>query len=404
MSAAESTEMRKILLVDDDRIVRESIAAYLEDSGYAVIEAEDGYQALELFRHHRPELIICDLKMPRIDGLSLLRNIQEEEEVLPPTIVISGAGAMNDVVEALRIGACDYLVKPIADMKVLEHAIERGLERTDLLEQNRHYRKELEQANKELKAHLQVLEKDQQAGLQMQLKMFPSEPLVSNGYRIEHYIVPSLYLSGDFIEYVEYLPNRNIGFFIADVSGHGSSSAFVTAMLYHLSIVALRRARHELMDEQGNISPADILGYYNRELLTLSMDKYVTMFLGYIDTATNKLVYSVAGHLPMPILATAEHAEYLEGNGMPLGIVADVDYTRYEIQLPEVFSLALFSDGVLEILPAEGLLKKEELLKDIFAGSDRTLEGLKKALSLETVENPPDDIALMTVTRAGSAR
>lgn len=392
-------QQRKILLVDDDKIVRESIAAYLEDSGYDVVEAVDGYQALERFRHEQPELIICDLKMPRIDGLSLLRKIQEENRMLPPTIVISGAGAMNDVVEALRIGACDYLVKPIADMKVLEHSIERGLERTELLEQNSRYREELEQANKELKSHLQVLEKDQQAGLQMQLKMFPSEPLVSNGYRIEHYLVPSLYLSGDFIEYVEYLPNHNIGFFIADVSGHGSSSAFVTALLYHLSIVALRRARHELMDEKGEISPAAILGYYNRELLALSMDKYVTMFLGYIDTRHNRLVYSVAGHLPMPILASPDSVRYLEGNGMPLGIVADIEYNRYEIDLPEQFSLALFSDGVLEILPAEGLLKKEELLLELFSNSTRTLEGLKQALSLDEVENPPDDIALMTVTR-----
>ena len=397
---------RKVLLIDDDTIVRESIAAYLDDSGFEVIEATDGQSGIDRFLEDKPELVITDLRMPKVDGLSLLRKLADKQPEIPaPVIVISGAGGMADVVEALRMGASDYIVKPIVDMKVLEHAIRHCLDRVDLLQQNQKYKQELEAANRELKESLRLLEQDQRAGLQLQLKMFPQEPLDVNKYHVEYKLIPSLYLSGDFLEYSDYEKNSDghpaIGFYLADVSGHGSSSAFVTALLHHLSVRLTRRNEKFSKSNQQRpaAKPADILAFFNRELLAIGIDKYVTMFLGLIDTVTGKMDYSVAGHLPMPVLYAEGDAHYLEGSGMPLGIVPDVEYYNYQLQLPEAFSLCMFSDGVLEVLPAQGLLKQEDFLLQIVKDGNYSLDKLDKVLHLSELKEVPDDIAIMTITR-----
>ena len=99
-----------LLIIDDDDVVRESLAAYLEDSGFKVTQATNGLEGLKVFEHELPDLVICDLRMPQMDGLELIRRVSEMA-VETPVIVLSGAGVMSDAVEALRLGAADYLIK-----------------------------------------------------------------------------------------------------------------------------------------------------------------------------------------------------------------------------------------------------------------------------------------------------
>lgn len=406
--ADKTTANYCILLVDDDAMIRESVAAWLEDRGYRVLLASDGVAALELLATEQPSLILTDLKMPRMDGITLLNNVLTHYQVLeqsaPPVIVLSGGGSMQDVVEALRAGASDYLVKPIFDFQVLEHAILRSLERAELLKQNHRYRKDLEKANRDMTEYLRILEQDQQAGRLLQLKLFPQQDLHAGDYYFTHRIVPSLYLSGDFLEYVEY-GDDFLGFYIADVSGHGVSSAFVTALLRHFSLNVYRETR--LAAKRGEASPyaspAAVLAYYNRELLAAGIDKHVTMFMAVLDRQQRNMVYSVAGHLPMPILASGDDVYYLEGKGMPVGILREAEYENYAIALPDNFTLVLCSDGVLEIVPERGLVDKEARLLAMVAASDRTQQGIEAQLNLDTIAMAPDDIAIMTLVKKPSA-
>ena len=92
-----------LLIIDDDDVVRASLAAYLDDSGFRVLQAANGPQGMELFESEQPDLVICDLRMPQMDGLELIRQISERQIDLP-VIVVSGAGVMSDAVEALRLG------------------------------------------------------------------------------------------------------------------------------------------------------------------------------------------------------------------------------------------------------------------------------------------------------------
>jgi signal transduction histidine kinase len=134
-----------VLTIDDDQFVRESLANYLEDFGYAVLQAEDGQHGLDVLGANRPDLILVDLRMPRMDGLQVLARVREIAPEIP-IMVVSGAGDIRDVVEALRRGAWDYLVKPIQDMNILRHAVETCLERARLLRQNREYQQSLEES------------------------------------------------------------------------------------------------------------------------------------------------------------------------------------------------------------------------------------------------------------------
>ena len=107
-----------IMIIDDDDVVRASLAAYLEDSGFKVLQANNGLQGLEVFQQEGPDLMICDLRMPQMGGLELIRQVTERTPDLP-VIVVSGAGVMNDAVEALRLGAADYLIKPVNPNQLL---------------------------------------------------------------------------------------------------------------------------------------------------------------------------------------------------------------------------------------------------------------------------------------------
>jgi len=388
---------RKLLIIDDDTPVRQSIATYLEDSGFTVLEAGDGNQGLTLFAEQQPEVIITDLKMPGQDGLAVLRKLHDICADIP-VIVISGAGVMSDVVSALRLGASDYLIKPIVDMEVLVHSVNKVLERSDLVEENHKYRLRLEQANKKLRENLRVLERDQLAGRQVQRRLLPKPLVTAEGYSIAHHIAPSLYLSGDFVDYA-HIHKRYLAFYLADVSGHGASSAFVTIWLKHL---VSRMVREEGLfgDETSFVEGANLmLQNINNELNETSLNHHLTLFVGVIDTHTDEMHYVVAGHLPMPVLVSNNEARFLEGGGKPAGIFRDIQWQTHSLHLPEQFSLVCFSDGVLEILPSSNLQKKEAWLLEMLAQKAHNLESVCAGLALKDIGETPDDIAILTISR-----
>ncbi|MCK5094251.1 MAG: response regulator, partial [Spirochaetes bacterium] len=133
----------RILIIDDQKIVRRSILDYLEDHGFAVTEAENGRIGLELFKKNKPDLVLVDLRMPEIDGFEVLAGVTKESPETP-AIVISGSDEIKDVVKSLHMGAWDYLLKPIQDLSVLLHTVQKNMERARLIRENRQYREYLE--------------------------------------------------------------------------------------------------------------------------------------------------------------------------------------------------------------------------------------------------------------------
>ncbi|HEY9036202.1 MAG TPA: SpoIIE family protein phosphatase [Pseudomonadales bacterium] len=385
-----------ILLIDDDAVLRQELSAHLSAAGYGVLEAVSGQKGLALFESEQPDLVVCDLHMPGQGGIDVLRVIAASPREVP-VIVVSGTDELSDVMEALRIGASDYFIKPIADIVLLEHAVRRCLEQSSLRSENRHYREELEKTNRELGESLQALQMDQQAGRHVQMRMLPVTPRRICGFRCTHRILPSLYLSGDFIDYFK-VGRSSLAFFMADISGHGASSAFLTVALKNLTARLRSQYMHE--KDQTILDPAAVLAKANEELLALGIGKHATIFAGCIDSPSGKLTYSVGAQFPMPVLVSSDGAHYLEGQGKPIGLFADAQYVNCEMQLPESFALFLCSDGVLEMLPGKKLSQREAALLDILSRSRGTATDAVTALGLKQVaDSLPDDVAIVSIAR-----
>lgn len=137
----EQTE--KVLIVDDEELIRLNLRALLEDLGYGVVEAANGREGLDVFDREQPGLVLADLMMPAMNGLSMIAALRERDPETP-IIVISGAGTIREAVESLRLGAWDYVMKPVLDAEELDITISRALEKARLIRENRIYREHLE--------------------------------------------------------------------------------------------------------------------------------------------------------------------------------------------------------------------------------------------------------------------
>ncbi|MFH2133077.1 MAG: EAL domain-containing protein [bacterium] len=140
----------KLLAIDDDPVVLNSIAGYFEDSGYTVITAGNGQEGLDRFREVDPDIMLVDIRMPEINGLDVLATAAKENPETP-IIMVSSTNTIQDAIEALRLHAWDFVTKPVYDMKVLEHSVEKALEKADLLRENRQNRLKLEEQTAALK-------------------------------------------------------------------------------------------------------------------------------------------------------------------------------------------------------------------------------------------------------------
>lgn len=244
---------------------------------------------------------------------------------------------------------------------MLEHSVRRALDRSRLVLENQRYRDKLEAANRELEASLHLLQEDQTAGRQVQMNMLPENPWIADTFAFEHQIIPSLYLSGDFVDYFR-VDERRIAFYLADVSGHGASSAFVTVLLKFMTTRLLFEFKRS--GKMREFKPSQVLSHINRGLINCKLGKHVTMVGGVIDEDTGLLTYSVGGHLPLPVLYTPGQARYLEGRGLPVGLFDEASYQDQVLELPPQFSLTLMSDGILDLC-RETLKDKEATLPEI---------------------------------------
>jgi serine phosphatase RsbU (regulator of sigma subunit) len=144
-----------------------------------------------------------------------------------------------------------------------------------------------------------------------------------------------------------------------------------------------------------------MLALANQELLELHVNKYATMVVGCLDYEMNTLQYSVAGHLPKPVLMTPDHIEYLPGEGMPVGLTPEAIYGLEETILPKTFMLVLMSDGVLETIEEVDLIEREKTLLARLGGTLEKPGDLIRRLDLGEVtsDDLADDIAGLFVSR-----
>lgn len=367
-----------LLLIDTDNRVSGGVRQKLT-AGYNVhIMAKDS-EVLLYIRQHDPKVILISWN----DNLmGLVKEIRTYIQI--PIIVLLKPEEIHNAVPLLAHGATDYALLAPGGEDLMLHVLGRHVHHAELDRQ-------VNQSSGSMEEKLKLLVSDQQAGFRLQRGMMPFSPATIGEVQLDHRIFPSLILSGDFIDYFP-LAGDKVLFYLADVSGHGASSAFVTILLRSMSRRLERKFASQNLSDTGSI-----LNWMNDEILQCELEHHVTMFLGIIDLSTRQLMYSNAAHFPAAILSSQDYTGYLESGGRPLGLFKTVEYESKRVDLQEACTLILFSDGVFEIMPQETLMGKEEQLLSLVKNGTKNVESLAGKLGMAEAVNLPDDIAVFTI-------
>lgn len=368
-----------IVVMDDDEPSGASLVQRLSELGYAATRGR-GTQLSGLSGTDPIELFVCGFHGR--DALAkLVQPFATRLDRLPAVLACAETPCAEDLAAAMALGFTDVLPWPAADDDALVAVLERNIRRSRARRAN----------DPNLFRELGELERDQRAGRYIQMGMLPPNPMALDHYRLRHRIHPSLLLSGDFVDYFR-ITDEHFVFYIADVSGHGASSAFVTVILKNFSRRLRRECRPSMLRE-----PGEILVALNREILENRIDKHVAMFLGVVNVRKNTLRYANAGHFPHAIRVREGHTRLLELSGKPVGLFQDVSYDSAGVELAEGDNLVLLSDGVLEVIPETGLAGKEHRIQEAAVECGADIDRLWSALGVDTAVAGPDDMTCLMV-------
>ena len=374
-----------LLVVEDDEANASSLPRQLAELGIKPVAQVTASRAHALLADHPADIIIRSTQsadpafMGSIDGLCLLA---------PTILYLPRQLPQQELLQAMRVGVVD-VVEQAAGADALGESIKRLQSRRSA---------QSDQHQRQLDAYLGEIERDQRAGRYIQLGMLPPSPMAIEDYRLRHQIAPSLILSGDFVDYFRII-DRYFAFYLADVSGHGASSAFVTVMLKNFSRRVRREYRPTMLTQ-----PGEILSWLNRELLDQQVDKHVALFIGVMDTQTHTLAYANAGHFPPAILVTEHNdgkAQLLECPGKPLGLFPDPTYESLHMEIAPGDRLVMLSDGVLEVMQENNLQQKEQRLLAAASACNGKMDTLWQALEVDIARSGPDDVTCLMLSRTG---
>lgn len=147
--------MARILIVDDEETIRKLLTNSIQRKGHEVVAVEDGYRACDVLVNFQPDVIVSDIKMPRMTGFQMWEAMKEKHKTLPPIIFITGHGEKSAAIESLRKGAYDYLEKPF-DMDEFSHSLESALRKQVLEKENVKLAENLAKANEKLQERLEA--------------------------------------------------------------------------------------------------------------------------------------------------------------------------------------------------------------------------------------------------------
>ena len=396
MANAESIAQRKtilaesrILVVDDSPTNRLILKYILEEAGCQIQEVDNGADVMAAARSFAPHVILMDVLMPRMDGFEACRGVKADVSLSGiPVIFLTALDEKETMVNAFDAGGVDFVTKPFDEREILARVATHAE-----LYMNR---LKLQEYARRLKEELVRTAEDEEAGRRVQFKLLPRDGTHIDGCEFHRLLMPSMHMSGDFVDYFK-IDEKRLGFYILDVSGHGAASAFVTVLIK--SSVSHALSRYQAGTDDAICDPARLLAQLNAELLQEGLEKHATMFYAVLDEDGRKMHYANGGHFPFPILCTAQSTHMLESRSRPIGLFDAATYTTVTLPMPEAFSLLVFSDGVLDLLPEPQLADKLARLEGLGRDGVTDLRVICAAFHLDSFPELPDDITILTVTR-----
>ncbi|EPD6975898.1 response regulator [Vibrio sp. Vb2704] len=238
VSAQEVINQKLIMLVDDDPIFRKVTNAYLESQGFKVVEAENGLEALQQLRECQPDLILCDLSMPVLDGIEFVEEVSLEYPYMP-LIVVSGTDEMSDVAKALRFGIKDFLPKPIGNYEHLSQAIENTLEDTDShFSEQRDFSSQWFRVDdggeipdeQELYWHLEYLQQNPSAARDLLQALLPEKDAAQGDWRCSYRLLQSTDVMPLVFDY-RWLMNGQFAFYLVDSASQANDGVATTLLV-----------------------------------------------------------------------------------------------------------------------------------------------------------------------------
>lgn len=369
-------EKRLILVVDDSRLQRKILSSSLTRWGYEVIEASSGDQAIELCLARKPELVISDWMMPGMNGIEFCKKFRDlTKETYGYFILLTSKSEKNDVAEGLDAGADDFLTKPVNgnELRARITAGERILNmQRELTTKNR----VISETLNELQRLYDSLDNDLMEAKKLQQSLVPERFKEIEDSHLSLLLRSSGHVGGDLVGHYSVGPGH-LGLYSLDVSGHGISSALMTARLAgYLSGSALDQNIALEKLEDGSFKPRrlnDAISRLNELVLDeMETEHYFTLMLADIDLNTGHVKLGQAGH-PHPVIQRkCGNVEQDGTGGFPVGLMSGITFCEFEAQLNPGDRIVILSDGVVEcpneagdMLDEEGLESFMRDLKDV---------------------------------------
>jgi len=344
----------RILIVDDEPdlelLIRQKFRKEIRDGKYVFVFAHNGREALEkLAEDPAIEVVMSDINMPEMDGLTLLGQIRELNNPVLKAVIVSAYGDMENIRTAMNRGAFDFLTKPI-DFQDLIITIEKTLEQLSTLKRALGARDELVK----LRGELDIARTIQRSLLPSKFPAFPSR----TEFDLLAEMIPAKEVGGDFYDFF-LLDEHRLGFVIGDVSGKG-----VPAAIYMALARALLRAT-----ALTGICPAACLQRVNTLLCAeTTSGLFVTIAYGILDTRNGEVSYCLGGHNPPYLVPAASAPVQLEGTRSALvGLIPRAVFSEGRLRLEHGDSIFLYTDGVTEAMNAADEQYEEERLEAYLA-------------------------------------
>jgi len=387
--------LQKILVVDDEpdlqMLMLQKFRAKVKNREYEFLFAENGSEALDTITDHPDlSLVLSDINMPKMDGLTLLSEIQQLERSDIRTIMVSAYGDMENIRTAMNRGAYDFVTKPI-DFKDLETTIEKTLREIRQLMNVRLMQEQLESLNYDL---------DMAARIQQKI-LHQEFPVFSDDSRFDIFanMMAAKQVGGDFYDFFKY-DDDHLAFFIGDVAGKGMPAAIYMAVCRTM----LKAIGSEVFD------PAECLFKVNNMLIPESdMSTFVTVFYGVLNVKTGELHYCNGGHnLPYIQKADGRVVELEDIGGLLMGKFENAPYEKNSVQLVPGDTLVTFTDGVTEAEnEAGGFFDEERVVSYLEKDPAKSLTNQVKGLFLEVMKfagpaTQSDDITVLSVRYTNS--
>ncbi|MDJ0881333.1 MAG: fused response regulator/phosphatase [Gammaproteobacteria bacterium] len=362
-----SSPSLKALIVDDEMTNRLILRSLLKKQGYETIEAENGQQAIDLFRQDRPNMIFMDVMMPVMDGYEATRIIKRESgNHFIPVIFLTAINDEESLQACIDVGGDDFLIKPY-DRFLLQSKIQ-AMERIARL-------------NQEVQGMYSLIHREQEIAEQVFINAVQKGNI--DNPNIKSIISPAGTFSGDMI-LSEHSPSRDILILLGDFTGHGLAAA-----LGAMPVSEVFRA----MTAKG-FAPEEILSGINKKLRQFLP---VGMFLGTqlirISHNLDQVTVFNAGMPPLLIVdgATNQIKHHVESNSLPLGVVDNLEVRELAqtLVLQDQDKLILYSDGLTEAWSEQD----EEF------GSERLEAAIRNADNHQVFENILHDLEIFSGTR-----